>query len=177
MASNATPLIGIVTGSDSDFPFIKPMIETLRTLEIPFEVTVASAHRTPERVRSFIQTMEQSAKVIIAVAGGAAHLPGVVAGETLLPVIGVPVPTSFGGGLDSLLSISQMPKGIPVATVTTGSAGPMNAALLAARILATADASIAQRYQSFHQNMKQEVVDKADRLREIGFDAYVQEKE
>ena len=130
------PLVGIVLGSANDLPFIREAQQTLESLNIPYEITICSAHRTPERARKYARTARaRGLEVIIAVAGYAAHLAGNMASHTTIPIIGVPLDSSPLEGLDALLSIVQMPKGIPVATVTVGEAGAVNAALLAAEIL------------------------------------------
>ena len=140
--------VGIVCGSRSDFPIMEKAVEMLGRLEIPCELRAISAHRAPDLLLRFVGGADQRGiRVFIAGAGGAAHLPGVVAAKTILPVIGVPIPTQVNGGLDSLLSIVQMPKGIPVATVAIG--GAENAALLAAEILALSDPALRGRLQAF----------------------------
>jgi 5-(carboxyamino)imidazole ribonucleotide mutase len=137
------PLVGIVLGSDSDSEAMQPCMATLKEFGIAYELRVISAHRTPNAAHEYATTAaDRGLRVIIGAAGGAAHLPGVLASLTPLPVIGVPMPSGVMGGLDSLLSIVQMPSGIPVATVAVGKAGPVNAALLAAQILAVADAAL-----------------------------------
>ncbi|MGA2514017.1 MAG: 5-(carboxyamino)imidazole ribonucleotide mutase [Candidatus Limnocylindrales bacterium] len=139
--------VGIVCGSRSDFPIMEKAVKVLGELEIPCELHAISAHRAPDLLLHFVgKAEERGIRVFIAGAGGAAHLPGVVAAKTILPVIGVPIPTQVAGGLDSLLSIVQMPRGIPVATVAIG--GAENAALLAAEILALSDASLRRRLQA-----------------------------
>lgn len=141
---DTAPVVGIVGGSRSDFPVLEKARAVLGELEIPCELRVVSAHRTPDHLFRYAETAaERGIRVIIAGAGGAAHLPGMLAAKTALPVIGVPIPTQHLGGLDSLLSIVQMPRGIPVATVAIGNAE--NAALLAASILALSDAALAER--------------------------------
>ena len=137
---DAQPSVVIVMGSESDLPLAESAAETLEQLSVPFALRVISAHRAPDAVAEFAATAEsKGVRVIIAVAGGAAHLAGVVAAHTSLPVIGVPAPTQRMGGLDSLLSTVQMPAGVPVATVGLGRSGGTNAAVLAARILALSD--------------------------------------
>ena len=139
-----TPLVGIVGGSRSDFPILERAQAVLGELGVPCELRVVSAHRTPDHLFRYAETAAgRGIRVIIAGAGGAAHLPGMLAAKTLLPIIGVPIPTQHLGGMDSLLSIVQMPRGIPVATVAIGNAD--NAALLAAQILALADEGLAAR--------------------------------
>ena len=140
------PLVGIIMGSQSDWPTLKEAAEILDALQVPYEVRIVSAHRTPDRLWSYATEAEgRGLKAIIAGAGGAAHLPGMVASKTIVPVIGVPVQTRALGGLDSLYSIVQMPKGYPVATMAIGAAGAANAGLMAAGILATSDAGLAGR--------------------------------
>ena len=141
------PLVGVILGSKSDLPLMESCVKVLDELEIANEVKVCSAHRNPRGVMEWATTArERGLKVVIAAAGGAAHLPGVVAAWTDLPVIGVPVPTQHLGGVDSLYSIVQMPAGIPVATVAIGEAGAKNAAWLAARILGVTDESVQKRH-------------------------------
>lgn len=142
--------VGIVCGSRSDFPVMEKTVEMLGRLEVPCELHAISAHRAPDLLTRFIAAAEgRDIRVIIAAAGGAAHLPGVIAAQTILPVIGVPIPTQVNGGLDSLLSIVQMPKGVPVATVAIG--GAENAALLAAEILAISDPALRTRLMAFRE--------------------------
>ena len=144
------PRVGIVCGSRSDFPVMEKAVEMLGKLDVPCELHAISAHRAPDLLFRFVAAAEERGiGVFIAGAGGAAHLPGVVAAKTILPVIGVPIPTRVAGGLDSLLSIVQMPKGIPVATVAVG--GAENAALLAAEILALADPTLRTRLLAFRE--------------------------
>jgi 5-(carboxyamino)imidazole ribonucleotide mutase len=146
------PLVGVIMGSDSDWSVMGAAAEALHEFEIPHEVRVVSAHRTPLGMASYAQEAAgRGLKVIIAGAGGAAHLPGMVAALTPLPVIGVPVPLRYLDGMDSLLSIVQMPAGVPVATVSIG--GARNAGLLAVRILAAADPGLAQRMVAFQQEL------------------------
>ncbi|MBV8993321.1 MAG: 5-(carboxyamino)imidazole ribonucleotide mutase [Pseudonocardiales bacterium] len=151
-------------GSDSDWPVMRAAGQALDEFGVPHEVSVVSAHRTPDRMLDYARgAAGRGLKVIIAGAGGAAHLPGMVAAATVLPVIGVPVPLAHLDGLDSLLSIVQMPAGVPVATVSIG--GARNAGLLAIRILATADPALAQRLTTFHQGLTQQVLAKDAALR------------
>jgi phosphoribosylaminoimidazole carboxylase PurE protein len=152
------PLVGIAMGSSSDLPTLEPAIEILTELGVPHEVRVLSAHRTPERMTEYAKTAhERGMKAIIAGAGGAAHLPGMIAASTPLPVIGVPVNTSSGtiGGIDALLSIAQMPRGVPVATVAIG--GGMNAGILAAQIVAAGDADLLQRIIEYKKSLAEKV--------------------
>jgi 5-(carboxyamino)imidazole ribonucleotide mutase len=158
-----TPLIGIIMGSDSDLPTMRQAAQICKEFGVPYEMAIISAHRTPERMAEYAKSAAlRGLKVIIAGAGGAAHLPGMVASMTTLPVIGVPVPLSHLDGMDSLLSIVQMPKGIPVATVAIGNA--TNAALLTLRILGTSDPIIAEKLEHYADSLKQVVADKQQRL-------------
>jgi len=142
--------VGILMGSDSDWPKIKGVSDALKEFGIAHEIHVMSAHRTPHLVAEYAQTArDRGLRVIIAAAGGAAHLAGVVAAHTTLPVVGIPVPTDLAGGLDSLLSTVQMPGDIPVATVGAGMGGPRNAGILAAQILAVADPAIQEKLENF----------------------------
>lgn len=166
-----SPPIGIIMGSDSDLPTMKAAIEICDRFEIACEVAIVSAHRTPERMVDYAQTAYQRGlKVIIAGAGGAAHLPGMVAALTSLPVIGVPVPTKTLQGVDSLYSIVQMPAGIPVATVAIGNA--TNAGLLAVQILAASDPELYDRVCAYRQSLKDLVLEKQKRLEEVGYQNY-----
>jgi 5-(carboxyamino)imidazole ribonucleotide mutase len=154
----ANPLVGIIMGSKTDLETLQGAIDVLKEFGIEHEVRVLSAHRTPEQVLEWSSTAEQRGlEVLIAAAGGAAHLPGVVAAKTLLPVLGVPVPSTTLGGADALLSIVQMPKGIPVGTLAIGKAGAVNAALLAAAILATSDPALAERLADWRAAQTQSV--------------------
>ncbi|WP_431239169.1 5-(carboxyamino)imidazole ribonucleotide mutase [Mycolicibacterium aichiense] len=159
------PRIGLIMGSDSDWPVMEAAAEALAEFEVPFEVGVVSAHRTPGRMLDYARgAAARGIQVIIAGAGGAAHLPGMVASATALPVIGVPVPLAKLDGLDSLLSIVQMPAGVPVATVSIG--GARNAGLLAVRILATSDVALRKRMESFQDDLEAQVLAKDRALRE-----------
>ena len=165
-------LVAVVMGSDSDLPTMQPAVEMLQRLGVEAEVRVLSAHRTPLEMVEFAQAAAgRGFKVIIAGAGGAAHLPGMVASLTVLPVIGVPVQTRALSGVDSLHSIVQMPAGIPVATVAIGNGA--NAGLLAAQILATADPALAARLAEYRQSLHDQVVAKDARLLELGSAAYL----
>ena len=147
---NKQPLVAIIMGSDSDWPIMKAAAQMLADFDIPYSADVVSAHRTPDLMFSFAETAAQKGyQVIIAGAGGAAHLPGMVAAKTTLPVLGVPVPSKHLQGQDSLLSIVQMPKGIPVATFAIGEAGAANAGLFAASILANHDDALARKLAEF----------------------------
>ena len=156
--------VGIVMGSDSDWPVMEAAGEALTEFEIPYEVDVVSAHRMPREMLAYGErAAERGLQVIIAGAGGAAHLPGMLASVTPLPVIGVPVPLKHLDGMDSLLSIVQMPAGVPVATVSVG--GARNAGLLAARILAAQDETIRERMSTFLDNLGEQAAEKGRRLR------------
>ncbi|MBO9559946.1 MAG: 5-(carboxyamino)imidazole ribonucleotide mutase [Caulobacter sp.] len=159
----ATPPVAIVMGSRSDWPTMKKAADALDSLGVAWEAKVVSAHRTPQRLVEF-STGAQTAgyKVIVAGAGGAAHLPGMVASMTILPVLGVPVQSKALNGLDSLLSIVQMPGGVPVATLAIGEAGAKNAGLLAAQILATSDPALAQRLAAFRAEQTESVVESVE---------------
>lgn len=153
-----SPVVGIVGGSRSDFPVLERAKAVLDELGVPCELRVVSAHRTPDHLFRYAETAEgRGIRVIIAGAGGAAHLPGMLASKTLLPVVGVPIPTQHLGGMDSLLSIVQMPRGIPVATVAIGNAD--NAALLAAQILALSDPALAARLAARREAQTSSVLD------------------
>lgn len=155
--------VAIIMGSDSDLPVLEPAMKTLAEFGVTAEVTVASAHRTPEKVHDFVATAaDRGVGVFIAAAGAAAHLPGVVASFTTLPVIGVPVNSTSLGGFDALLSIVQMPPGIPVATMAIN--GAKNAALFAVQILATADPSLKGKLAAYRQSMAAEVEAKAAKV-------------
>ncbi|MEJ5928361.1 5-(carboxyamino)imidazole ribonucleotide mutase [Corynebacterium sp. H128] len=159
------PLVGLIMGSDSDWPTVEPAAEMLATFDIPFEVGVVSAHRTPERMLDYArEAHKRGLKCIIACAGGAAHLPGMVAAATPLPVIGIPRALKDLDGMDSLLSIVQMPGGVPVATVSIG--GAKNAGLLAARILSVGDPSLVEKMVKYQENMRDEVLAKDEALRQ-----------
>jgi 5-(carboxyamino)imidazole ribonucleotide mutase len=158
MVSDLRPLVGVVGGSRSDFPVLEKACAVLTELDVPNEMRVVSAHRTPDLLFTYAEEAAgRGLRVIVAGAGGAAHLPGMLAAKTALPVIGVPVATQHLGGLDSLLSIVQMPRGVPVATVAIGNAE--NAALLAASILALSDAGLAERLAAWRARQSQAVLD------------------
>ena len=166
------PLVGIIMGSDSDLPTMQGAIAICEEFNVPCEVAIVSAHRTPDRMVNYAQQAHQRGlKVIIAGAGGAAHLPGMVASLTPLPVIGVPVATRHLQGVDSLYSIVQMPAGIPVATVAIGNA--KNAGLLAVQILASHQPELLERVQQYRQNLAQSVIDKQTQLDELGYQQYL----
>lgn len=168
------PAIAIIMGSDSDLPTMGAAIEICQAFEIHHEVAIVSAHRTPERMVTFAQNAhERGLKVIIAGAGGAAHLPGMVAALTPLPVIGVPVPSRHLQGVDSLYSIVQMPAGIPVATVAIGNA--KNAGLLAVQILAAQQPELLAKVQQYRQSQTSTVLAKQERLDQLGYQQYLAE--
>ena len=159
----ADPLVGVVMGSDSDWPVMADAAAALAEFGVPHEVGVYSAHRTPQRMLDYATSAAgRGLRVIVAGAGGAAHLPGMLAAATPLPVVGVPVPLRVLDGLDSLLSIVQMPAGVPVGTLAVGPAGAVNAALLAAAILAGSDAALAERLKRFRAAQTQAVLDSPD---------------
>jgi 5-(carboxyamino)imidazole ribonucleotide mutase len=158
MTPHRSPQVGIVMGSDSDWPKIKAVAAALDEFEVPFEVRVMSAHRTPELVRQWaLSAAGRGLKVLIAAAGGAAHLAGAVAAHSTLPVIGIPVPTELLGGLDSLLSTVQMPGDVPVATVAAGMGGPRNAGLLAVQILALSQPALQEKLAAMKQRLAEKV--------------------
>ncbi|KXT56695.1 5-(carboxyamino)imidazole ribonucleotide mutase [Gordonia sp. PS3] len=163
-ATVPAPRVGLIMGSDSDWPTMQAAAEALAEFGIPFEVGVVSAHRTPQRMLDYAKNAAgRGISVIIAGAGGAAHLPGMVAAATPLPVIGVPVPLKYLDGMDSLLSIVQMPAGVPVATVSIG--GARNAGLLAARILGASDPAVQSAMAKFQAGLEEMVLEKDEKLR------------
>jgi len=154
------PLVGVVMGSKSDYEVLSAAVEILRALEIPHEARVVSAHRTPDRLFEYAEAAhKRGLRAIIAGAGGAAHLPGMLAAKTLVPVLGVPVAATQLNGLDSLLSIVQMPRGVPVGTLAIGKAGAANAALLAAEMMATTSAALYERLSAWRAARTQEVME------------------
>jgi len=169
--NSTPPVVGIIMGSDSDLPTMSAAIAVCEEFNLPHEVAIVSAHRTPDRMFDYAKTAHlRGLKVIIAGAGGAAHLPGMVASLTPLPVIGVPVTTRTLQGVDSLYSIVQMPAGIPVATVAIGNA--KNAGLLAVQILASHDPELLQKVLDYRENLKQSVLEKQSRLEQVGYEQY-----
>ncbi len=155
MSNHRLPLVGIVMGSDSDYPILRDAAVILDRFEIPYEVRVVSAHRTPDDMADYGKSaLDRGLKVIIAGAGGAAHLPGMLASHTIVPVIGVPIPTAHLGGMDSLYSIVQMPSGVPVATVAIG--GGRNAGILAAEIIATFDSDVRDKLRAFKAELAEQ---------------------
>jgi len=164
---SANPKVGIVMGSDSDWPLVKKACETLDGFGVPYETRVISAHRTPDVALGYAKDAEgRGLKVIIAAAGGAAHLGGVLAAGTVLPVIGIPVAGGALNGLDALYATVQMPSGVPVACVACGSAGPANAALLAVQILGTADAGLREKFRAHKQKLADKVAAANARIHE-----------
>ena len=161
------PKVAVLMGSDSDLPVMQGTIQVLENLEVPFSAHVMSAHRSPEKVRTFAMEAESKGlEVIIAGAGGAAHLAGVLAASTALPVIGVPIPTDRMGGMDSLFSTIQMPSGVPVAAVGLGKSGAKNAGVLAAQIVSVGDSDLRERLREYRQTQADEVSEKDERLSE-----------
>ena len=172
MTETGAPEIGIIMGSDSDLPVMQAAIAICEEFEVSTEVAIVSAHRTPDRMVEYARSArDRGIQVIIAGAGGAAHLPGMVAALTPLPVIGVPVPTRHLGGVDSLHSIVQMPRGIPVATVAIGNA--QNAGLLAVQILACQRPPLLDRVQDYRDRLKDMVMDKQTNLEQLGYRDYL----
>lgn len=156
--SKGKPQVGLLMGSDSDWPSLERVVTTLSEFGVECEVSVLSAHRTPKEAAKYAETARsRGLKVIIAAAGGAAHLAGVIAGHTILPVVGIPLSGGALNGMDSLLATLQMPAGIPVATVTLGSAGPVNAAILAVQILAVSEAGLAAKLLKYKKSLKSKV--------------------
>ena len=160
------PQVGVIMGSVSDWDTMKYACESLDRLEIPYETRVVSAHRTPDLLFEYAESArDRGIKVIIAGAGGAAHLPGMTAAKTIVPVIGVPVQTKALNGMDSLLSIVQMPGGVPVATVAIGKAGAINAGLLASQMLGVSDSVIADRLEALRQETREKVLQSSEQLK------------
>ena len=163
MSDGTAPLVGVIMGSRSDWETMRHAVETLEQLEVPHEHRVVSAHRTPDLLFEYAATArERGLKVLIAGAGGAAHLPGMAASKTSLPVLGVPVQSKALSGIDSLLSIAQMPAGVPVGTLAIGRAGAINAALLAAAILSTSDTNVAAALEQFRAEQTADVLANPD---------------
>ncbi|MBI5903522.1 MAG: 5-(carboxyamino)imidazole ribonucleotide mutase [Deltaproteobacteria bacterium] len=162
------PLVGILMGSDSDLPVMEEAAKALKSFGIPYEVTVSSAHRTPERTARYAKSAEKRGiRVIIAGAGSAAHLAGFIAAQTTLPVIGVPIDSGPLKGLDALLSTVQMPGGVPVASMAIGPAGAKNAGIFAAQILSTADEGLRARLKAYRKEQAKAVKEKAKRLKAV----------
>lgn len=161
-------LVAIIMGSESDLPVMEEAAQILKEFNVPYEITISSAHRSPERTVEYVrQATEKGIEVIIAGAGGAAHLPGVIAAHTILPVIGVPIESSLLG-FDSLLSIVQMPAGVPVATMAIGKAGARNAGILAVQILAGKHEGLKEKLNNFKQSLKAKVVEQANKISKDG---------
>jgi 5-(carboxyamino)imidazole ribonucleotide mutase len=159
MADSKAPIVGVIMGSKSDWEYMSGAAEVMEELQVPHEVRIMSAHRTPDVTLQYsADAAGRGLRVIIAGAGGAAHLAGVVAAKTILPVIGVPMPTTSLNGIDSLLAIVQMPKGVPVATMAIGKAGAANAGLLAAQIIALSDAKLGERLVKWRAARAQELL-------------------
>lgn len=171
---NNKPLVGIIMGSDSDLPMMQEAAKILEEFGIPHEVTIVSAHRTPDRMIEYAKSAAgRGIKVIIACAGGSAHLPGMTAAYTPLPVIGVPRELKTMKGLDSLLSIVQMPPGIPVATVSVD--GSKNAGLLAARIIGAGDKEVLEKVAKYQKSLENQISEKAKKLENISYKDYLEE--
>ena len=172
------PVIGVILGSDSDLPKVKECFEILDEFGVEYEVLVSSAHRSPEMTVAWVKSArERGVKAIIAIAGGAAHLPGVVASHTTLPVIGIPIETNVAGGLDSILSIIQMPAGIPVGAMAAGKSGGANAALYALSIISVSDNEIAAKITSYRKKIEQKIEDKNKAIKEAGLMNYIKKLE
>ncbi len=164
---NKNPLVGILMGSDNDYEIMKEVAVALQQFDVPFEMTVSSAHRTPDRTASYVRdAKKRGIKVLIAGAGAAAHLAGVVAAETILPVIAVPIDATALNGMDALLAMVQMPAGIPVATMAIGKAGARNAGIFAVQMLAITDAALSQKLVQFKADMATGVEAKAEALKQ-----------
>jgi 5-(carboxyamino)imidazole ribonucleotide mutase len=163
----ANPLVSLLMGSDSDLPTVQEACKILQAMEVPFEVRVLSAHRCPEELTGYVKQAEQNGvRVFIAAAGGAAHLAGVVAAHTIRPVLGIPIQTSALNGLDSLLSMVQMPGGVPVGTMAIGNAGARNAGLFAVQVLALADSSLAEKLRRYRAEQTGQVLQKDQKVRQ-----------
>lgn len=166
MSGKSRPMVGIVMGSDSDLPVMTETAQTLKKFGVPFEIEISSAHRSPARTAEYARSaIERGLKVIIVAAGGAAHLGGVMAAETTLPVIGVPMASTTLAGLDSLLSMVQMPGGVPVACTSIGKPGAINAAILAIQILAIADPALAKKLAAHKKELARSVTEKSAKVK------------
>jgi 5-(carboxyamino)imidazole ribonucleotide mutase len=166
MTAKPRPLVGIVMGSDSDLPVMSESAATLRKFGVPFEVEVTSAHRSPARTTEYARSArDRGLRVVVVGAGGAAHLAGVIAAETTLPVIGVPMATTALAGVDSLLSTVQMPGGVPVACTAIGKPGAVNAAIFAVEILAATDANLARKLEEHKESLARSVAEKSEKIR------------
>ncbi len=160
------PLVGIIMGSDSDLPIMRETARQLKEFDIPFEIEISSAHRSPLKTAEYARTaIERGLKAVIVGAGGAAHLAGVVAAETILPVIGVPIDNSPLSGIDSLLSTVQMPGGVPVGVMAVGKAGAINAAVFAAQIIATSDPTVAKKLREYKETLERKVQEKSEHVK------------
>ena len=163
--TSAKPKVAVLMGSDSDLPVMKKCLAELTRLEVPFDIVVASAHRTPDRVAAYVRKRERDGVLVFScAAGGAAHLAGAVAAQTTLPVLGVPIAVEPFKGLDALLSTVQMPPGVPVATMAIGPAGAKNAAIFAAQILALSDPRLQERLKRHKEDLEQKVAQQADQI-------------
>ena len=172
------PEVDIILGSDSDMPKIRDCFRILEEFGVSFEITISSAHRTPEITKEWAESAkDRGTSIIIAVAGGAAHLPGVVASHTILPVIGVPIETKIAGGIDSLLSIAQMPSGIPVAAMPAGKAGGANAALYAISMLSINNEQYAAELLDYRKKMEKKIINKNELLKSSGYVEYLKKME
>lgn len=170
--------IGIILGSDSDLPKIKECLSIFEKFGVSFDLIISSAHRTPDQTMEWVKNAGQKGiKIIIAAAGGAAHLPGVVASHTTIPVIGIPIETKISGGLDSILSILQMPAGIPVATMPAGKSGGSNAALFAINILAIENKTFQNKLIDYRKNMIEKIKKKNDNIKSMGYEKYIKSLE
>ncbi len=164
--TNQKPLVGIVMGSDSDLPTMTETAKTLKQFSIPFEIEITSAHRSPARTQEYARTArDRGLKAIVVGAGGASHLAGVIAAESTLPVIGVPMANSPLSGMDALLSTVQMPGGVPVATMAIGKAGAVNAAIFAAQIIGTSDAKVERALAKFKEDLARSVAEKSEKVK------------
>lgn len=166
MSAKSRPVVGIVMGSESDLAVMTETAQTLKKFGVPFEIEISSAHRSPARTTKYARTaLARGLKVIVVAAGGAAHLGGVIAAETTLPVIGVPIPSTTLAGLDSLLSMVQMPGGVPVACVSIGKPGAVNAAIFAVEILATSDTALAKKLAEYKEELARSVAEKSAKVK------------
>lgn len=166
MSAKSRPVVGIVMGSESDLAVMTETAQTLKKFGVPFEIEISSAHRSPARTTKYARTaIARGLKVIVVAAGGAAHLGGVIAAETTLPVIGVPIPSTTLAGLDSLLAMVQMPGGVPVACVSIGKPGAVNAAIFAVEILATSDAALAKKLAAHKEELARAVAEKSAKVK------------
>ena len=166
-ASASRPLVGIVMGSDTDLPVMTDTARTLKDFGVPFEIEITSAHRSPARTAEYARTaVERGLKAIVVGAGGASHLAGIIAAETILPVVGVPIASTPLAGMDALLSTVQMPGGVPVAVMAIGKAGAVNAAIFVAEIIATADEKLAERLRQHKEHLARSVAEKAEKLKQ-----------